>query len=714
MSTILIILSVLLACLIAVGGFIGYRMYRRFLFAKRLPVVSGHRQLTSTERKAVEQYLVSRDAGNTLPLTASASSPRLTRSLLSNRVYPITHSITRYGLSTDAPNKWRYFIDTQEVHLPPSWEQYITQNNEIELITTRSMPLVISLNGHSITEYINNRDFSNNRELPIGNASILPEENEHTELLSVRKETREEYATHRSRGIKDAAILCCAFLLLVFSLNSPLAVLPWLAATACILAAWSCWQLFRAPREKELQDVHCLNGTPHCLGLFGESNQSRLGNISLGNIDLIYPPHWQPYIGHDLGKKTDVDIYQNRQVVRQGKYLSLHNEVKRFPLQKRGKNLVLACGALFSLLLLLSYVPLDLPLKLSLAWIKGANNIKVTQVDELEKMPLHVGDTLQVRGTGMCYVPPVDHGPTPPSTSAFQPFDCSAIYWNKADPLPLPESDIIEKTIALRATVNEQLHPSTNGDGASSPLASAIQKSGMILLNDFSDIVLKTEDLCEKEEDCTRLKNALINLGNVKSWNVLVRRASSGALKGTSVILRPVSAETLDALVNNATDYFYLQELRNATNTLNSPPPAGFLIRSDEGNQFVTHPEPMTPLVEYRPAEQWQELQRLSAMLLHTSFEASGVITAIALDANGTRHISLHSEPDAVTLWRYLGSSVLLLLFTSVFIINVVQLVMKHRRSKQRIADIQQYYARYLAPETSATPALHGSASRPS
>ena len=101
-------------------------------------------------------------------------------------------------------------------------------------------------------------------------------------------------------------------------------------------------------------------------------------------------------------------------------------------------------------------------------------------------------------------------------------------------------------------------------------------------------------------------------------------------------------------------------------------------------------------------------------MLLHTSFEASGVITAISLDANGTRHISLHSEPDAVTLWRYLGSCILLLLFTSVFIINVVQLVMKHRRSKQRIADIQQYYARYLAPETSATPALHGSASRPS
>ncbi len=40
----------------------------------------------------------------------------------------------------------------------------------------------------------------------------------------------------------------------------------------------------------------------------------------------------------------------------------------------------------------------------------------------------------------------------------------------------------------------------------------------MILLDDFSDIVLKTQQLCSQQQDCVRLKNALVNLGNAKDW----------------------------------------------------------------------------------------------------------------------------------------------------------------------------------------------------
>ncbi|WP_459613798.1 IgaA/UmoB family intracellular growth attenuator [Dickeya oryzae] len=42
-------------------------------------------------------------------------------------------------------------------------------------------------------------------------------------------------------------------------------------------------------------------------------------------------------------KKTDVDVYLTRQVVRQGNYLSLHNEVKFFPLQQWGKKRRTGC-----------------------------------------------------------------------------------------------------------------------------------------------------------------------------------------------------------------------------------------------------------------------------------------------------------------------------------------------------------------------------------
>lgn len=73
------------------------------------------------------------------------------------------------------------------------------------------------------------------------------------------------------------------------------------------------------------------------LGLFGESGQGQISNISLGTVDLAYPTHWQSFVSADLGKPTDVDIYLNRQVVRQGRYLSLHDEMKHFPLQHWGR-----------------------------------------------------------------------------------------------------------------------------------------------------------------------------------------------------------------------------------------------------------------------------------------------------------------------------------------------------------------------------------------
>jgi hypothetical protein len=77
----------------------------------------------------------------------------------------VTRAITRYGITTDDPNKWRYFLDSVEVHLPPFWEQHINDENSVELIpptacrwslrstatrsaTTRRRAAVTPLNGH--------------------------------------------------------------------------------------------------------------------------------------------------------------------------------------------------------------------------------------------------------------------------------------------------------------------------------------------------------------------------------------------------------------------------------------------------------------------------------------------------------------------------------------------------------------------------------------
>lgn len=701
MSIIAMILALVLACLIAAGLYLWFKARNQPMLTRALPFIKPtHRKLSGEERAAVEHYLnLQNKLSNKLLPGSSTSLPTAKLALTphSDNVYPVTHAITRYGLASDEPNKWRYYLDAEEVHLPPFWEQYISADNHVEVIKTQTLPLVISLNGHSLKDHIHDRPQPPVvTATPTKNASIRKEESEHVELVNIRKETPEEHTLNRPNGIKDACIISAALLLLFFSLISPVLVIPWMIFVAVLTITWGCWNLFRRPTERELKEVHCLRGTPKRWGLFGESNQGQISNISLGIIDLIYPPHWQPYITQDLGKTTDVDIYLNRQVVRQGRFLSLHDEVKNFPLQQWGKNAVLMASSLLVLVLLLTYIPLSLPLKLSMAWLQGAQKIEVTNVQALEGATLRIGDQLKARGNGMCYVPPQANAT---NASNFMPFDCSGIYWNTAAPLPQPESEVIDKASALLATVNTQLHPEGAEQKLNPQLASAIEKSGMILLDDFSDIVLKTRDLCQAENDCARLKNALVNLGNAKNWNTLVKRAKSGSLQGINVLLRPVSAESLESLTKVAASSFVYNETRQAAAALNSPPPGGFLISSDEGKQLVNHPQPTVPLNEYSALEQWNELQRLAGMLLHTPFEAQGVITSINVDANGTRHIALHSEPDMITLWRYLGTSLLLLAVTVILGYNAWRLVQRHRLNRRRIADIQRYYESCFNPQ---------------
>ncbi|MBH2917893.1 intracellular growth attenuator family protein [Serratia marcescens] len=701
MSTIVLILALVLVCLIAAGLYLWFKARNPSALAHALPFIKpAHRKLTDEERAAVEFYLNQQNKlSNKLLPGGSATLPaaKLALTPQSDNVYPVTHAITRYGLASDDPNKWRYYLDAEEVHLPPFWEPYITADNHVEVIRTQTLPLVISLNGHSLKDHIHDRPQPPVvTAAPTKNASIRKEESEHVELVNIRKETPEEHALNRPNGIREAVIISVALLLLFFSLISPVLVIPWMIFVAVLMIAWGCWNLFRRPASRELKEIHCLRGTPKRWGLFGESGQGQISNISLGIIDLIYPPHWQPYLTQDLGKTTDVDVYLNRQVVRQGRFLSLHDEVKNFPLQQWGRNAVLVASSALVLLLLLIYIPLNLPLTLSMAWLQGAQKVEVTSVQALEATPLRIGDTLKVRGSGMCYVPPPANGG---GAANFAPFDCSGIYWNNAAPLPQPESEVIDKATALLATVNSQLHPSGADQKVNPQLASAIEKSGMILLDDFSDIVLKTQDLCQAENDCVRLKNALVNLGNAKNWSGLVKRARSGALQGVNVLLRPVSAESLDSLTKVATSSFIFNETRLAAAALNSPPPGGFLIRSDEGRQLVSHPQSSAPQSEYNALDQWNELQRLSTLLLHTPFQAQGVITSLSVDANGTRHVALHSEPDMITLWRYLGTSLLLLAVVISLGYNAWRLVQRRRINQHRVADIQRYYDSCFNPQ---------------
>lgn len=98
-----------------------------------------------------------------------------------------------------------------------------------------------------------------------------------------------------------------------------------------------------------------------------------------------------------------------------------------------------------------------------------------------------------------------------------------------------------------------------------------------------------------------------------------------------NVLLRPVSAESLDNLVATSTAPFITHETARAAQSLNSPAPGGFLIVSDEGSDFVDQPWPSASLYDYPPQEQWNAFQKLAQMLMHTPFNAEGIVTKSSL-----------------------------------------------------------------------------------
>lgn len=650
------------------------------------------RKLSLNERRVIERYI----ATFLQDLPGEKENAPTVLTTHSELVYAVCSPLVRESKPGDMPSQWRYSLQGNEVHLPLLWDLYVQPGeNHLEVICTQTVPIVIGINGHSILELDNPIAGSQPKEettQPYPHAVDSAKGNL-IELVNIRKETPEEHALHNMTGMLEAVSISLGLLIVFASYFLFDVINLWPITIGLILIIAGCWKLFSLPGSHALQEVHCLRGTPRHLGLF-YANEPRVteGNFAIGNIDLRYPSHWQNWVGRYLGKQTDIDIYSDRRVVRQGLFLSLHDEMKYFPVPRWGKNLILSLCAFALLLIMIVSLPLSMPLKLTLSWIRTPALQQITSLDEMKSSRLEIGDKLSIQGEGMCYVP---KQPNPRKPQRFAPFDCSVVYWNTPDAIPVMiEPDIINKASLLLASVNQQLHPEKEDNAATvnPQLATAIQKSGMILINDLSEIVLKTDALCDNSRNCMRLKNALINLGNTSDWASLLQKMSAGRLEGMHVLLRPSSAEMLEKLVHTVTEEFINREIKNMTQLLSSTRAGGFLIASAEGYPLVT--QQSAPAIDDSNdvMSRWYAFQARANKLTKTPFHATGVITGMTTDAQGTHHLTLHKELDPATQWRYLTIAISLLCLSILFFSNLALFIYRLRRSRRRLKQIDDYY----------------------
>ncbi|EPG9813025.1 IgaA/UmoB family intracellular growth attenuator [Providencia stuartii] len=684
MLTYVIIMAIFIISLTIMASFLYFRRGRNSgVYQIPSQAEPSYRKMIDNDYQIISQYLRT----NPFPSQSAEQTPwQLKKNAV---IATVCNSVTRFNLRQEQANSWRYFIDTIEVKLPHQLEPYLQQKNVMELVETNHLPLIISLNNFSLKDFNYEWTSDDIQEIVTPEAAIHERGEPNVQVLRVRKETIEEHRLNHSSGWLGTLLICLSFLLGYLALIAIPFLQSWgfVGAFFCFVAGLLA--LFRLRVfPKKLQDVQCVFGQPKRWELYGELDKRQSSTVSIGGIDLYYPSHWEPYIHHELNKATQIDMYPSEQVLRHGQFLSLHEEERYYPYRRYKKNLLILATGLLVLFLMFSYQSMCLPIKLGFAWLEGAEKIKVMNVAELETRKLKVGDSLSAKGVGMCYRPP---NLSDTNHAQFAPFDCSGVYWNNMNLTPDPESEVIERAIRLLNTVQKQLHPEKNSVGVNPRLQRDIMKSGMNIIFDFSEIILKTNELCYQEHACSKLKSALTNLGSTDDWGTLVVKASTGKLSGAHVLLRAGSAEALEKLVEVTTYEFIKVEVEKEAAKLNSPPPGGVLLISDENKALVDFIVGST-FNDMTPLQRWVELKRIAGLLINTPFDVEGIITDLSTDANGTLHITLHSKPDEKVLSQYVISSLFTLFLGIGVLLNGTLVIFRIMNNKKRLRNIKRYY----------------------
>ncbi|ENZ0174451.1 IgaA/UmoB family intracellular growth attenuator [Providencia rettgeri] len=679
-----IITAIIVISLTIMASFLFFRRGRRS-GVYQIPSVASpsFKKMIDSDYQTLSQYL---NYCSAISINTSQHPWQIKKNSI---IATVCHSLTRFNLRQEQGNSWRYFIDTIEVQLPSQLEPFLQRQNVMEIVETDHLPLIISMNSHSL------KDFSGEWQTSVPSDSTwsdaaIQERGEHSiERLKVRKETIEEYRLHHSTGWLGAATICLSFLFGYLTLVS----IPLLQESGLVITMITfivgLLILFRSRMfPRKYQDIQCIRGQPKRWELYGELDKKYSTNTSIAGIDLHYPSHWANYLKYEENQAVNIDFYTTGEVVRHGKYLSLHEEEHYYPYKRFKKNVLMLVGALLTMMLIFAYQPMGLPIKLGFAWLGGTEKIKVDDPNDLVSRQIKIGDTLVAQGKGMCYRPP---NLNKENQAQFVPFDCSGIYWNDVSLLTEPQSEVVERSITLLDTVKSQLHPDKNSVGVNPRLQRDIMKSGMNIIFDFSAIILGTEQLCHNSDNCLKLKNALTNLGSTEDWPTLVKKAAAGKLTGAHVLLRAGSAEALENIVEDTIYDFISTEIDREVRKINSPPPGGVLLISDENKPLVDS-IPGTSFNEQSPLQRWQELQRLSNLLINTPFNIEGVITHLSVDANGTLQIVLHEEPNAKVVSQYICSTLFMLFLLVCALLNGSLIVLRVLNNKKRLRNITEYY----------------------
>ncbi|WP_255990997.1 IgaA/UmoB family intracellular growth attenuator [Chitinolyticbacter albus] len=487
--------------------------------------------------------------------------------LLGDEVFRLDGEFVRHGLHvSNGGDTMHDTLGGVDVVLPYDARDFLTADNQAEVVLTPKFAIVIRLNKHF--DLAGGRERAKAREVqahqwqsgapgevaggqnpavdaaPAAVDSHDPEDIERVRILGQREETPAEAAARATPGwggLPLLALLPASILLLIAGHSDT----PWLwLVPALLLFALVLWLVWGPRKPAVPQKVNRVEGRLTLLALQNPGNSNLVTQqLFLGDkFPLQIPAHWAPWAKLPPDSKVTLEMrVEDYSVVRFGTQLAIDAEGRRFPSVYWGRHCSLALAG--ALLLGAAWLFTDEPaadLAHGRSALQPVGSRDINSLNDALAHPPALGSLVRIRANVRCQIGAAE-GDAPP------PIDCDTVRWGGkgpqlADVVPgealqrLASGKLLQARSDPMLDLAMQVQMAREGD-AYNPLAGRVSVQ---VIHHLSELVLGIDQECKNssaQSACESLRTTLgskLMLGDGdkdSGWDVLLAKAKDGSLK---------------------------------------------------------------------------------------------------------------------------------------------------------------------------------------
>lgn len=650
-------------------------------------------------------------------------------------VYQVAGAIRRHGLTANGNTTWHHVIDDLEVTPFPDWDALIEEDNRVEVVLAKKIALPISINGVSLMEALAERARTGRvqeqlREGELGTVLEAPSAQDTSRVVTItasRTETLEEARLrYEGNGSGWACLmwLCCLGIAIASLLSAQ--AQPWLAVPAVIGAIGSGWMLRQRLARPKLNsaEIRSLRG-PFRFDIAsienGTGSTIAIGNPQVGELAVTYPKHWLAYLAQHSdayqNRVCDIDIdLKNQQVVRHER-LSIYDELRRFPVPRWGRHLVMVLGASITLVFSLILArPLDSAVERAVRVLRHPEAFKATTPGALLAQQPQIGDQLSLTGTITCLPSDDDDADRAVIHAAYTgdegSYGCRRLGWypDGAESVLPAQSDDLQSLSGLARKIASSM-PTSNAPprplvadsdiGAMAMLMQRMTENLMApVLPDFNAHVLEVDRICSPSDsaECSELRNSLAALGDHEDdWSGLLADAKAGKLTDSIRVATDdarILTPQLRSAVAQASERAGLVRFRGISA---QQPPMLLLQMDDRDGDGLSLPAASTsPSGEAVPGPASTSFDDALAKLINQPFKLQGTITAIGKNAQGVPEWRIHASAEPPTILARVAPLMLGLFALAMLVLHAVALQRQWSRQKKHAEEVKRYVEQML------------------